>query len=147
MTTKESKDQCVFCKILAGQLPVSMIYEDEQLAVFVDLYPVNEGHLLIVPKYHAPYMKDVDTATLQHMMAVAQKMNAALRASGLPCEGVNLFLADGETAGQEVFHSHLHVIPRFREDGFGFRYDKARSFRKSNRQRMNEIAETLKSRL
>lgn len=147
MTAKESKDQCVFCKILAGQLPVSMIYEDEQVAVFVDLYPINEGHLVIVPKYHAPYMKDVDTATLQHMMAIAQKMNAALRASGLPCEGVNLFLADGETAGQEVFHSHLHVIPRFREDGFGFRYDKTRSFRKSNRQRMNEIAEKLKNRL
>lgn len=145
MSTKESKENCVFCKILAGESPVSMIYEDEQLAVFVDLFPVNEGHLLVIPKYHAPYMKDVQAETLQHMISIAQKMNAALRVSGLPCEGVNLFMADGEVAGQEVFHSHLHVIPRFQGDGFGFRYDRARHFRQSDRSRMDEIAEVLKN--
>jgi len=108
------KENCVFCKILDGELPVSMIYEDEKVAVFVDLYPVNEGHLLVIPKYHAPAIKDVDADTIQHMMAIAQKMNAALRASKYKCEGVNLFdlfVADGEVAGQEVFHCHLHVIP------------------------------------
>jgi len=142
---KEAKENCVFCKILDGELPVSMIYEDDKVAVFVDLYPVNEGHLLIVPKYHAPAMKDVDTDTLQHMMAIAGKMNTTLRASKYKCEGVNLLLADGEAAGQEVFHCHLHVIPRFRGDGFGFKYDKSKNFIQSERERMNEIALELKN--
>ncbi len=144
MSTKEAKENCVFCKILNKELPVSMIYEDEQVAVFVDLFPVNEGHLLIIPKYHAPYMADVKTETLQHMMAIAQKMNAALRASKFPCDGVNLFLADGEAAQQEVFHSHLHVYPRFYEDGFGFKYDRSRHFVERERARMDEIALELK---
>lgn len=147
MSIKESQENCVFCKILAGQSPVSMIYEDDQVSVFVDLFPVNEGHLLVIPKYHAPYMKDVKPGTLQHMMLIAQQMNAALRASDLPCQGVNLFVADGETAGQEVFHCHLHVIPRFENDGFGFRYDRARHFRQSQRVRMDEIANELKNKL
>jgi diadenosine tetraphosphate (Ap4A) HIT family hydrolase len=138
---------CVFCQILAGELPVSMIFEDEKIAVFVDLFPVNEGHLLIIPKAHAVQMEEVAPDTLQHIMATAQKMNTALRASGLPCEGVNLFAADGEVAGQEVFHFHLHIIPRFTEDGFGFKYDRDRHFKKSARSRMNEIAELVSRKL
>lgn len=138
---------CVFCKILAGELAVSTIYEDDKIIVIVDLYPVNKGHLLIIPKVHAPEMKDVDTATLQHMMAVAQQMNAALRASKYPCEGVNLFLADGAAAMQEVFHCHLHVFPRYKGDGFGFKYKKSRQFVKLQRSEMDDIAEELKSKL
>ncbi len=144
---KEAKENCVFCKILAGKLPVSMIYEDEKVVVFVDLEPVNEGHLLIVPKYHAPYMKDVDTDTLMHMMKIAQQMNAALRKSEFKCEGVNLFLADGEAAHQSVFHSHLHVYPRFVGDGFGFKYDKSKHFVTAPRGRMDEIAAIIKKHL
>lgn len=147
MVEKEAIENCVFCKILDGNLPGSMIYEDEKIAVFVDLYPVNEGHLLIIPKEHAPYMKDVETETLQHIMATAQKMNAALRLSEFPCEGVNLFVADGEAAHQEVFHFHLHVFPRFKGDGFGFKYDKQRHFRQSKREQMDAIAATLKQHL
>lgn len=143
MSAKAAKENCVFCKILNGELPVSMIYEDDIVSVFVDLYPVNEGHLLVVPKYHAPYMKDVDADTLQHIMLVASKMNEALRRSKYRCEGVNLFVADGEAAHQEVFHFHLHVYPRFFGDGFGFRYDRNRHFIQSDRTRMNEIAKEI----
>ena len=144
---KESPQHCTFCKILRGELPGSVIYEDDKIMAIVDLYPVNEGHLLIIPKVHAPYMKDVAPETLQHMMLVAQQINAALRSSGLPCEGVNLLLADGEVAGQEIFHCHLHLIPRFATDGFGFRYDRSRSFRQASRGRMDEIAARVKARL
>lgn len=144
---KEAKENCVFCKILEGKLPVSMIYEDEKAAVFVDLQPVNEGHLLIIPKYHAPYMKEVDTKTLQHIMALAQRMNAALRQSKYKCEGVNLFVADGEAAHQEVFHFHLHVYPRFKGDDFGFRYDRSKHFVHSKREHMDEIAMELKAKM
>lgn len=147
MIVKESKENCVFCKILEGKLPVSMIYEDKKVAVFVDLQPVNEGHLLIIPKYHAPYMKDVDVETLQHIMVIAKEMNKALRESKYKCEGVNLFLADGEAVHQEVFHFHLHVYPRFKGDGFGFKYDKSRHFLKLKRERMDEIAKELRDKM
>lgn len=147
LVKKEAIENCVFCKILDGKISVSMIYEDEKVAVFVDIQPVNEGHLLIIPKYHASYMKDVDTDTLQHIMVIAQKMNAALRASTYKCEGVNLFLADGEAAQQEVFHFHLHVYPRFKGDGFGFKYDKSKHFIVAERVKMNEIAAELKAKM
>lgn len=141
---KEAKENCVFCKILAGELPASMIYEDNRVAVFIDLYPVNEGHLLVVPKYHAPYMKDVDTDTLQHIMKIAKAMNEALRKT-TGCEGVNLFVADGEAAHQEVFHFHLHLYPRFTGDGFGFRYNPSIHFKELPRNRMDELAQQIKS--
>ncbi len=92
-------------------------------------------------------MKDVDAETLQHIMLIAAKMNAALRKSKYKCEGVNLFLADGEAAHQEVFHFHLHVYPRFIGDGFGFKYDKAKNFIELEKEKMDEIAEEIKSKL
>jgi histidine triad (HIT) family protein len=88
----------------------------------MDIQPVNPGHLLVVPTYHAAYLAELDGVTAGRMMQVAQRLAGALRASGLRCEGVNLFLADGEAAMQEVFHVHLHVFPRFRGDGFGLRF-------------------------
>ena len=81
------------------------------------------------------------------MMAVAQKMNAALRKSPYPCDGVNLFLADGEAAHQEVFHCHLHVYPRFFGDGFGFKYDRSKHFIQAARNKMDEIAAAIRSKL
>ena len=119
---------CIFCEILAGELPVSMFYQDEVCSAFMDIQPVNPGHTLIVPNRHAACLAELDAQTGGHILGVGQRIAAALRAAdaaqegGLRCEGVNLFLADGEVAGQEVFHVHLHVIPRFRGDGFGFRF-------------------------
>jgi histidine triad (HIT) family protein len=112
---------CIFCRILTGGLPASVVYRDDHAAAFLDIRPVNEGHLLVVPTRHADYLADLDPAVGGHLFAVAQRAAGALRASGVRCEGVNLHLADGEAAGQEVFHVHLHVIPRFRGDGAGFR--------------------------
>ena len=79
----------------------------------MDIRPVTPGHLLIIPKRHAPYLADRDEATGARMFTVAMRLTRAVRASGLRCEGIKLFLADGEAAFQEVFHTHLHVIPRF----------------------------------
>lgn len=121
---------CVFCGILAGERPASMVYQDGVCSAFMDIQPVNPGHTLIVPNDHAADLAGLDPDTGGHLFAVAQRIAAALRSaarqgSGLRCEGVDLFLADGEAAGQEVFHVHLHVIPRFRGDGFGFRFGPA----------------------
>ena len=109
---------CVFCDIVAGHGPASVVYSDETALAFLDIRPLATGHLLVIPRAHAPYLADLDPAVGGHMFGVAQRMAAALRRSGLPCQGVNLFLADGEAAFQEVFHVHLHVLPRTPGDGF-----------------------------
>ncbi len=114
--------ECLFCRILAGELPGTFVYRDEHVAAFMDIQPVNPGHLLVVPTRHAAQLADLDSAIGGRMMEVAQRMAAALRTSDLRCEGVNLFLADGAAAMQEVFHVHLHVFPRFAGDGFGLRF-------------------------
>ena len=111
---------CIFCRIVAGELPSSVVFRDERCAVFMDIQPVNPGHVLVVPLSHAAYLSDLDEPTAGHLMIVAQRIAAALRVSPLRCEGVNLLLADGESAGQEAFHVHLHVFPRHLGDGFGF---------------------------
>lgn len=109
---------CVFCDIVAGREAASVVHSGETVLAFLDIRPLTTGHLLVVPRAHAPYLADLDPAVGGNMFGVAQQMAAALRRSGLPCQGVNLFLADGEAAFQEVFHVHLHVIPRNPGDGF-----------------------------
>ncbi len=114
--------ECIFCQILAGQGEVSFVYRDEQCAAFMDIQPVNTGHVLVIPNRHATYLADLASEDGAHLMRIGQKIASAIRHSEVRCEGVNLFLADGEAAGQEVFHVHLHVIPRYRSDGFGFTF-------------------------
>jgi histidine triad (HIT) family protein len=112
---------CVFCEIVAGRVPASIVFRDERCCAFMDIQPVNPGHVLIVPVEHVVSIDDLDEGIGGHLFTVAQRISRALRRSGVHCEGVNLFLADGEAAGQEVFHVHLHLFPRFRNDGFGLR--------------------------
>ncbi|MDW8317872.1 MAG: HIT family protein [Anaerolineae bacterium] len=109
--------RCIFCDIVAGLAPASVVHRDERCVAFMDLYPITPGHLLVVPRRHAASLAELDPADGGHLFVTAQRMAAALRRSGLRCEGVNLFLADGEAAGQEIFHVHLHVVPRFAGDG------------------------------
>lgn len=104
---------CVFCGIISGRADASIVYRDDLVTVFMDIQPVNPGHLLVVPNHHASGIHDVPEAVCARMFVVGRRMAKALRRSGLKCEGVNLYLADGAAAGQDVFHSHLHVIPRF----------------------------------
>jgi histidine triad (HIT) family protein len=123
--SEDEMADCIFCRILAGELPASLVYRDAVCAAFLDIQPVNPGHLLVVPLRHAAQLADVDGATAGHLATVAHRLAAALRASGLRCEGVNLFLADGAAAMQEVMHVHRHVLPRFAGDGFGLRFGPA----------------------
>jgi histidine triad (HIT) family protein len=115
-------EPCVFCEIVAGRAPASVVYRDDLCIAFMDTTPVNAGHLLVVPITHATYLADLDPQAGSALFNVAQRLSAAVRKSGLRAEGINLLLADGEAAGQEVFHVHLHVLPRFPDDGFGHRF-------------------------
>ena len=123
MSTASDLEPCVFCEIVAGRSPASVAYEDDLCLAIMTIGPVNPGHLLVLPRVHAPYLADLDETTGGHLFAVAMRMAAAIRASGLRCEGINFFLADGEAAFQEVFHLHLHVFPRFDGDDCGISAD------------------------
>jgi histidine triad (HIT) family protein len=144
---KEDQANCVFCKILRGELPRSLIYEDQSVLVFPTLEPVNEGHLLIIPKKHSVYFSDLDEEVAAHIMKIAKKMTAALRKSKFKCEGVNLFLADGEASGQEVFHFHLHVYPRYVSDGWGFKIDPKRHLIAQQRHALDSVANEIRKHL
>jgi histidine triad (HIT) family protein len=136
---------CIFCSILSGKAPASFIYRDDVVAAFMDIQPVNLGHVLIVPIRHAQLMADVRAEEAAAMMRVAHETTAALRASTLQCEGVNYFLADGEAAMQEVFHAHLHVFPRFKGDGFGLRLSDEYYTRRPPRPELDEQATELRA--
>lgn len=131
---------CIFCRIVAGTSPASFVHRSERVVAFLDIAPVTPGHLLVVPTTHAPGLADVAPPLLSEMAVVAQQMAASLRASGLRCEGVNLFYADGEAAFQEVFHAHLHVIPRFAGDGFRLHIDRTPT---PSRTELDDIARKL----
>ena len=107
---------CVFCRILAGEEPVSYVCRDEATVAFMDIAPINPGQVVVIPRVHAPYLADLDDATIQALFHTAARVGAVLRRSSIPLDGLNLFLADGVAAGQEVFHVHVLVIPRLAGD-------------------------------
>lgn len=109
---------CVFCRIIDGQAPASIVYRDELVTAFMDISPVTPGHLLVVPNQHSPYLEGLGDDAGQHLFHIGRRLSLAMRRSGLPCEGVNLYMADGAAAGQTVFHVHMHVIARYTGDGF-----------------------------
>ena len=115
---------CIFCSIIAGEAPASIIYEDEQVIALMDIMPVNPGHVLIVPKKHCATLGDLDEATGVHVFRVGMRIERALRQADLRCEGTNLLQNNGRAAMQEIFHVHLHVIPRYRGDSLRFSYDR-----------------------
>ncbi len=133
---------CLFCRLVAGDEEVSVVHEAERTVVFMDIQPVVRGHMLVVPRVHAAYLADLDPDDGAAVFRSGQLAAAALRASSLRCEGVNLFLADGAAAGQDVFHVHLHVIPRYEGDGFGLRFPPDYSIRP--RAELDEAAEALR---
>lgn len=135
-------ENCIFCSILKGDIPSSIIYRDEFCTAFLDIQPVNEGHVLIVPNKHVDSIIDLDDETTSRMLVVAKKVNIALRKSNLLCEGINYFLADGEAAFQEVFHAHLHCFPRYKGDGFGLVFGENYT-KKPSRERLEEISQEI----
>ncbi len=108
---------CVFCKIIRGELPCVKLYEDDSIIVFLDIAPVSKGHALVVPKLHHVSMTTLPNEYREAMMRIAPEIgNALMRAT--KSDGFNLLLSNGACAGQVVPHVHLHVIPRKPEDAF-----------------------------
>jgi histidine triad (HIT) family protein len=106
------------CELVAGEAERSVVHEDQNCVVVMDIAPVNPGHALVIPRDHIPLISGLPEDAWLAMCSVARRIAAAIRTSGLRCEGMNLLLADGEVAFQEVPHVHLHVVPRFEGDSF-----------------------------
>lgn len=106
---------CIFCKIVAGDLPSSIIYEDEHLLAFLDIHPVHKGHTLLLSKKHFESTLFCDDEILQRLALVAKNIAHAVM-KGVNADGCNISSNNGSAAGQEVFHMHWHIIPRFAGD-------------------------------
>lgn len=107
-------DNCIFCKLANGQIPTNMIYQDDDFAVILDADPVSKGHALIIPKQHYSNIYELGDKEAQKIFPLAQKL-AKHMTEVLGCDGFNVLQNNGETAGQSVFHFHMHLIPRYKD--------------------------------
>lgn len=108
-------ENCIFCKILAGEIPSTAVYEDDDFQAILDVNPAARGHVIILPKNHAANIYELPDEDASKIMIVAKKIATAIE-KAYHCDGVNILQNNGEAAGQTVFHLHVHVIPRFKGD-------------------------------
>ena len=135
---------CIFCRILTGEVTGSFVYRDDIVAAFMDIRPVHEGHVLVIPVGHWVTMDEVPEDVAGRIMAVSGRIARALPATGVPMDGYNLYVANGEPAGQEVFHVHVHILPRYRGDAFGLRFPPGYG-KIADRTRLDELAGKLRA--
>ena len=109
--------ECIFCKIVNGEIPAAKIYEDELVTAFLDIAPINFGHVLVIPKEHHQSVSTVPESVAGRMLKVASRIGIVLKRRD-EYDAYNLHLADGTAAGQVVMHAHMHVVPRGVEDNF-----------------------------
>ncbi|MBN1376822.1 HIT family protein [Candidatus Woesearchaeota archaeon] len=107
---------CIFCKIVKGEIPCAKIYEDKEFLAFLSIGPVNKGHTLVIPKEHSKNLFDFPKAEESDLVEFLKKVADAV-VKGTGADGFNLSLNNGKAAGQLVFHTHFHIIPRFNNDG------------------------------
>lgn len=111
-------ENCIFCKLANGEIPTATLYEDEDFRVILDANPASKGHALIIPKEHYANLYELDDEIAGKAMILAKKMVTKLT-DILGCDGYNLVQNNGKAAGQTVFHFHLHMIPRYKDDNVG----------------------------
>src|SRR4029077_13025593 len=119
-------ENCVFCEIVRGEAPATFVHQDDAIVAFMDIQPITQGHMLVVPREHTVLMKDVSDQVAMRAFRVARQLASVVPAT-LGAGGVNLFVADGEVAFQDVPHFHVHVIPRYAGDGFGLTFPESYS--------------------
>lgn len=134
---------CIFCRILRGELPCTKVYEDDVVVAFMDIGPIVKGHTLVVPRQHLDPLTAVPPALLGRLMEVVQKIVRA-QVNGLKADGVNVHQSNGAAAGQVVPHVHVHVIPRFADDGHRWNWA-ARKY--DSPEEMKALAEAIRAAL
>lgn len=115
-------ENCIFCKIASDEIPSYTLYEDNLFKVFLDLSPTSFGHALLIPKEHYTNLFELDDETASKALVLAKKVATAMKAA-LQCDGFNLLQNNGEIAGQTMFHFHIHLIPRYKNDNTKIIFD------------------------
>ncbi len=107
---------CIFCKIVAGEIPSLKVYEDDDVLAFLDIKPATKGHTLVIPKQHAEDVFEISENALQKVVVAGKKLSIRIR-DILKADGIRLSQSNGRVAGQDIMHFHLHIIPRYKNDG------------------------------
>ncbi len=115
-------ENCIFCKIASGDIPSYTLYEDNLFKVFLDLSPTSFGHALLIPKEHYANLFELEDEIASKIFVLAKKVASAMKTS-LQCDGFNLLQNNGEIAGQTMFHFHIHLIPRYKDDNTKITFD------------------------
>ena len=116
------KEDCIFCKIAAGDIPSKTLYEDESFRVILDISPASKGHAIILPKNHAANLYELSDEDAANIFVVAKKVATVMK-DVLACDGLNVLQNNGEAAGQSVFHLHVHLIPRYENDAVNIKWN------------------------
>lgn len=132
---------CIFCKIIKGEIPSHKVYEDKDTVAILDIRPINAGHTLVVPKKHSTDLLDIDDEDLKKAIVVVKRVAKAIK-EAVNAQGINLGMNNGKAAGQLVFHPHLHVMPRFENDGYKHWYGKDIS-----QEELTKIAKKIKEKI
>jgi len=120
--SSKSQSDCIFCKIVSGQIPALRVYEDDHCLAFLDIGPLAQGHTLVIPKEHFEELTDMPA---EQVAAIARQLPRLAKAviEAVSAEGINVLVNQGKVAGQDVPHVHWHIIPRVAEDGLGYRWN------------------------
>lgn len=133
-----NENNCIFCKIVKNEIEAVTIYEDEEFKVFLDAFPATKGHVLIVPKEHVTNIFELDEEKAGRLFALASKIAKNIKEK-LDIDGLNVVQNNGEIAGQTVFHFHLHLIPRYKDDKVIIKW----ATEKTNSEQLKELQEKL----
>lgn len=114
--TNQETNDCIFCKVVSGEVPSYKLYENDEILAFLNIFPVNSGHALVIPKDHIENIYGLPDETLCRVAIGVKKVAIALK-HALDADGINLEMNNEPAAGQEIDHAHIHVIPRFKDDG------------------------------
>lgn len=112
----KTDEDCIFCKIVAGRIPCTRVYEDEKALAFMDISPLNKGHLLVIPKEHFGNIMDIDPDLYGRLSGIVCRLSKAVK-DALNPDGINVLQLNGEAANQVVPHLHMHLVPRWHGDG------------------------------
>lgn len=134
---------CIFCSIVEGNAAASVVHRDDVAVAFLDLFPVHAGHTLVVPRDHWEDLVTSPAEVVAHLMKVAQLLGPKIVRT-VDAAGFNVWTANGSAAGQEIFHLHLHVLPRFEGDSFGLRFPKSYPH-EAERSELDELAEGIRN--
>ncbi len=125
--SKVTDSNCIFCKIIAGEIPSRTIYEDEDFKAILDVSPASKGHVIVLPKNHAANIFELSDEDASKILIVAKKV-AEAQMKAFNCDGINILQNNGEAAGQTVFHLHVHVIPRYEDDKVNIKWVQKEDF-------------------